>query len=75
MSTLAAPRDALRNTPRAASDGFEYALARLHARLAWRASEPTWQRLHAARSLPALLDVARSTTLAPYVAGEVAAQN
>ncbi|MCA3219977.1 MAG: hypothetical protein ING59_15775 [Burkholderiales bacterium] len=73
MSTLAAPRDALRNTPRAAPDGFEYALARLHARLAWRASEPTWQRLHAARSLPALLDVARSTTLAPYVAGIVVA--
>lgn len=76
MSTLAAPRDALRNgssyTPRAAPDGIEYALARLHARLAWRASAPTWQRLHAARSLPALLDVARSTTLAPYVAGVAA---
>jgi hypothetical protein len=69
MSPLAALRDTARDTPRAAPDGFEYALARLHARLAWRASEPTWQRLHAARSLPALLDVARSTTLAPYVAG------
>jgi hypothetical protein len=84
MSALAARRDALhnglrdgllnglRNAPRAAPDGFEYGLARLHARLAWRASEPTWQRLHAARSLPALLDVARGTTLAPYVAGVAA---
>jgi hypothetical protein len=72
MSALAAPRDELRNTPRAAPDGFEYGLARLHARLAWRASEPTWQRLHAARGLPALLDVARGTTLAPYVAGVAA---
>lgn len=77
MTTLAAtrdiprdiPRDTPHNAPRAAPDSFEYALARLHARLAWRASEPTWQRLHAARSVPALLDVARSTTLAPYVAG------
>jgi hypothetical protein len=68
MRTLVALRDE-RTVARAAADGFEYALARLHARLAWRASEPSWQRLHAARSLPALLDAARSTTLAPYVAG------
>jgi hypothetical protein len=69
MSTVAAPT---RTTVRAAADGFEFALARLHARLAWRATEPAWQRLHAARSLPALLDAARGTTLAPYVAGVAA---
>ncbi len=68
MTRLSTPRV----RPAATADSIEFAVARLHARLAWRANDASWQRLRAARTLPALLDVARSTELAPYVAGVAA---
>lgn len=48
---------------------LEYGHARLCARLAVLPDERLWQQLHSARSLPALLDVARASVAAPLVSG------
>jgi hypothetical protein len=48
---------------------FEYAQARLQARLARLPEEETWVRLAAVRGLPAYLEAARTTVTGPWVGG------
>lgn len=48
--------------------GYAYSQARLQARLGTRADSPDLQRAHAARDLPAFLQIVRSTSHARYVA-------
>lgn len=48
---------------------FEYAQARLQARLARLPDEGTWLRLSAVRGLPAYLESARATVIGPWVGG------
>ena len=55
-----------------AEEGFEYARARIGARLAWRPTAAAWQRLQAARGLGAWIAVARAAAFAPYVSGVAA---
>ena len=55
-----------------AEEGFEYARARIGARLAWRPTVAAWQRLQAARGLGAWIAVARAAAFAPYVSGVAA---
>jgi hypothetical protein len=49
--------------------GFEYAYARLAARLAARPDERLWRQLRSARSLRAAIDAVRGSPAAAYVAG------
>ncbi len=51
-----------------AADGFEYAQARIQARMGLHPSEPVWRRLAASRTLSAYLEGARATALGPCVA-------
>lgn len=48
---------------------LEYTCARAAARLAMRPDERLWQQLHSARSLAALLDIARAAPIAPWLTG------
>jgi len=48
---------------------LELAHARLSARLGARPAEALWQRIESARELAAVLDIARSSALAPWLAG------
>lgn len=48
---------------------FEYAHARVSARLAQRPDEHLWQRVHAARSVVALLETVRGSQAAAMVSG------
>ena len=47
---------------------IDYAQARLQARYGERADEPLWNRIRSARSLAALLEIARGSTLRHWVA-------
>lgn len=48
---------------------LEYVGVRAAARLAWRPDAALWRRLHAARDLRALLDVARAAPVGAYISG------
>ena len=48
---------------------FEYAHARLHARHGERPDEAAWRRIETLREFAALLDVARTTGLRPWLVG------
>jgi hypothetical protein len=48
---------------------LDYAGSRALARLAWRPDQRLWQRLHAASSLHALLERARSAAVGNYLSG------
>ena len=48
---------------------LDYAGSRAMARLAWRPDQRLWQRLHAAGSLHALLERARSAAVGNYLSG------
>lgn len=48
---------------------LDYAGSRAMARLAWRPDQRLWQRLHAASSLHALLERARSAAVGNYLSG------
>lgn len=48
---------------------FDYAHARVAARIGQRPSKGSWELLHAARGIPALLEIARSGAAAPLVSG------
>lgn len=48
---------------------LDYAGSRAMARLAWRPDQRLWQRLHAAGSLHALLERARSAAIGNYLSG------
>jgi hypothetical protein len=48
---------------------LEYAHARLHARHGQRLDEAGWRRIEAMRELAALLELARSTALQPWLVG------
>lgn len=51
------------------SGSLEFALARLQARHGQRASAAAWQRMETTREFGALLDVARSSPLRPWLVG------
>jgi hypothetical protein len=53
----------------AAAGSLEYAQARLSARYSERPDELAWRRIEHVRTLPALLDAARTTALRAWLAG------